>query len=240
MTNYADLKALSPSGNIGIMMALAETADAVLVDYLITTPLRLAHFWAQSADESDGFKTLQEYASGAAYEGRIDLGNTQPGDGVRYRGRGIFQLTGRANYLRMGAKFGIDLIGNPEFAAIPENALKIAGEYWREHNLNAAADLNDIRTITHKINGGYNGLASRKAYFARAWGVFGGRKSAPDSPQTKVAKKAGGAVVIAIGAGASHVANAAPSLPHWLLPAVGILAAGAVGWFLVKHFSKGP
>ena len=240
MTNYADLKTIAPDGNSGMLTSLASRADAVLVDYLINTPLRLAHFWAQAAHESDGFKTMQEYASGAGYEGRADLGNTQRGDGVRYKGRGIFQLTGRANYRRLGKVLGLDLEGNPEFAAIPENALKIAGEYWREHNLNAAADLNDIRTITYKINGGYNGLASRKAYFARAWGVFGGRKSAPDSPQTKLAKKAAGAVVIAIGAGASHIANAAPSLPHWLLPAVAFAGVGITGWFLFKHFSKGP
>lgn len=125
---------------------------------------RLAHFLAQLSHESGGFRYMEEIASGAAYEGREDLGNTQPGDGKRYKGRGPIQLTGRANYRRYGRRLGIDLERNPELAAIPSIGLRTALEYWNVNNLNELADRDDIRGITRKINGGFNGLSDRQAY----------------------------------------------------------------------------
>jgi hypothetical protein len=122
---------------------------------------------------------MQEYASGKEYEGRKNLGNVQPGDGVRFKGRGIFQLTGRANYKAMGPKLNLDLIANPEKAADPAVATQVACEYWRSHGLNALADKNDIVGITKKINGGTNGLPSRRAYFTSAWRVFGNEADTP-------------------------------------------------------------
>lgn len=129
----------------------------------ITTPLRIAHFMAQLAHESDRFKAMEEYASGVAYEGRTDLGNTMQGDGRRYKGRGPIQLTGRANYREYGRKLGIDLESHPEIAALPSIGMMTACRYWMVKNLNAFADMDDILTITRKINGGTNGLADRKA-----------------------------------------------------------------------------
>jgi putative chitinase len=98
-----------------------------------------------------------------------ELGNTQPGDGFRYRGNGVLQTTGRGNHRRMGLACGIDLVGNPELATAPEHALKPALSEWTENNLNALADKNDIRTITLRINGGLTGLAEREEWFNKAW-----------------------------------------------------------------------
>lgn len=96
-----------------------------------------------------------------------ELGNTQPGDGYRYRGGGIMQTTGRANYRRMGQKCGVDFEAHPEYVLTAQHALKPALAEWTEGNLNAAADWDDIRAITKRINGGYNGLADREAWFAK-------------------------------------------------------------------------
>lgn len=162
------LKKISPRANLNIITDLAHYLDIYFPKYEINTYLRVCHFLAQAALESDGFKTLQEYASGKEYEGRKDLGNVKAGDGVRYKGRGIFQLTGRANYATMTNKLGIDLIGNPELAATGEISVQTAMEYWKSHKLNEFADKDDVLTITKRINGGTNGLDGRKAYLAIA------------------------------------------------------------------------
>ncbi|AKQ70225.1 Membrane-bound lytic murein transglycosylase D precursor [Myxococcus hansupus] len=138
----------------------------------ITTPMRKAAFLAQLAHESGQLRYMEEIASGAAYEGRRDLGNTQPGDGVRYKGRGPIQLTGRANYRAAGRALGIDLEGNPQRAKDPDVAFRIAGWYWSSRNLNTYADAGNFREVTRRINGGYNGLADREMYYRRAQNVF--------------------------------------------------------------------
>jgi len=107
--------------------SLAETLEK----YSIATPLRMAHFVAQSGHESDGFCTTEEYASGAAYEGRRDLGNTEPGDGQRFKGRGLIQLTGRANYVAASGRLQIPLVNNPDLAAVPQTSLLIASTSGR-------------------------------------------------------------------------------------------------------------
>lgn len=132
--------------------------------------LRLAHFMAQLAHESGSFRYMEEIASGAAYEGRKDLGNTAKGDGVRFKGRGPIQLTGRANYRTFGRRIGIDLERHPELAAIPSIGLHTALEYWGVVGLNAHADRDDLEGITRRINGGTNGLADRKAKLVKIKG----------------------------------------------------------------------
>ncbi len=139
----------------------------------ITTPLRKAHFLAQVGHESDGFNTNEEYASGADYEGRRDLGNTQAGDGVRFKGRGLIQVTGRANYADCGRALSVDLINNPRRLGDFDLACLSAGWYWDTRNLNSYADRDDVLTITKIINGGTNGLADRESYLARAKRVLG-------------------------------------------------------------------
>lgn len=96
-----------------------------------------------------------------------ELGNTQPGDGFLFRGNGVLQTTGRGAHKRMGQAFGLDFEANPELVTAPEHALKPALKEWSDNNLNRFADQNDIRTITKRINGGFNGLEDRKAFFAR-------------------------------------------------------------------------
>lgn len=134
---------------------------------IMQNPRRLAHLLAQLAHESAGFRYMEEIASGAAYEGRKDLGNTQPGDGRRFKGRGPIQITGRANYAYYGKQIGLDLEASPEMAAMPRIGLRLALEYWRRHGLNGLADSDDIAAITRKINGGLNGYADRRARLAK-------------------------------------------------------------------------
>ncbi len=98
-----------------------------------------------------------------------ELGNTEPGDGFRYRGNGVLQTTGRTNHRRMGAACGVDFEGKPGLVIVPEHALKPALHEWTENNLNHSADKNDIRTITRRINGGLIGFADREAWFNKVW-----------------------------------------------------------------------
>ncbi|MDB5100965.1 MAG: class chitinase [Cyanobacteria bacterium RYN_339] len=107
---------------------------------------------AISARES-GLLPIKEFASGEAYEGRKDLGNTQPGDGVKYKGRGYIQLTGRANYAAYGAKLGIDLVNNPDLALRPDIAAKIVVAYWKDRGIVANASHRDWRTTNLKVAG---------------------------------------------------------------------------------------
>ncbi len=133
-------------------------------------PLRLAHFMAQLIHESGSFRYMEEIASGQAYEGRADLGNTQPGDGRLYKGRGPIQITGRGNYRRYGREIGIDIERHPEIAAIPSIGLQLALEFWDSKSLNVLAEADDVVGITKKINGGTNGLDDRKLHLAKVKG----------------------------------------------------------------------
>jgi putative chitinase len=176
-----------------ILDALAPVIAPTLARYDITTPLRVAHFLAQLAHESDGFCTCEEYASGKAYEGRRDLGNTEPGDGVRYKGRGLIQLTGRANYAKYGQRIGLDLVADPDKAADPATSLILACEYWTQTRggLNRFADQDDILAITRAINGGTNGLADRRACLARAkTALAAARQPVPADPADEAPRPA--------------------------------------------------
>lgn len=160
----------------GATKSIAEDLAFVLANTvseygLLDNALRLQHFLAQLGHESDGYKAMEEYASGKAYEGRADLGNTQPGDGVRYKGRGPIQITGRSNYRTYGKRIGINIEKYPELASNPCIGMRLALEYWKAKGLNALADADDILGITKKINGGTNGLADRKGRLALAKGL---------------------------------------------------------------------
>lgn len=158
--------------------ALGRAAARHFPTFGITTPPRLAHFIAQAAHETMAFRFFTEIGGPtycARYEGRADLGNTQPGDGYRFKGRGIFQLTGRANYARFGARLGLDLVAQPDKAADPEVSLHIACLYWQDRRINPLADADDVAAVTRKINGGRNGLAERAAYTQRLKAMFDAR-----------------------------------------------------------------
>jgi putative chitinase len=143
-------------------------------EFAIDAPLRQAAFLAQICHESGGFYYVRELASGKAYEGRADLGNTQPGDGPRYKGRGLLQITGRENYELCGEGLALDLINNPDLLEDHPHSSRSAGWFWSEFkNLNRLADQGDINRITKRINGGYNGLTERVMYYDRAKHVLG-------------------------------------------------------------------
>lgn len=173
----AILKAIAPNARDSIIGPVAEAMSQLLPAGGISSKLRLAHFLAQAAHESAGFRTLVEYwgptHAQAGYEGRKDLGNTRPGDGHRFMGRGIFQVTGRANYRTYGKRLGIDLEKFPDRAAEAKVSVQIALLYWNDRHLSDFADRDDVKSITKKINGGYNGLSERETYLAHAKKVLG-------------------------------------------------------------------
>lgn len=162
------LTRIVPTLDPGQAPAIARNLNVAMAEANITAPQQQAMFVAQLAHESGGFQFMEEIASGAAYEGRADLGNTQPGDGERFKGRGYIQVTGRYNYGQAGQALGLDLVNNPGLAAQPENAARIAAWYWTSRDINDAANNGDFTRVTQLINGGTNGLADRQAYYARA------------------------------------------------------------------------
>lgn len=141
--------------------------------YQINTPQRQAAFLAQLAHESGSLRYVREIASGEAYEGRKDLGNTQAGDGVKFKGRGLIQITGRANYEALGIALNYDFINDPLALEKPGAAALSAGWFWNKTKLNELADVNDFKKITKRINGGYNGLKDRCEHWYRIQKVLG-------------------------------------------------------------------
>lgn len=135
----------------------------------IVTTRRMAHFLSQTGHESGGLHWLVELADGSAYEGRTDLGNTQPGDGRQFKGSGVLQMTGRYNYLRFS-----EYVNDPEVMQgchyVAEHyPFSSAGWFWTTHNLNKLCDDGaSVAAITKVVNGGTNGLQDRLAYYARA------------------------------------------------------------------------
>ena len=143
------------------------------LEFDINTPLRWAHYLSQIMHESGGFRYSEEIASGKAYEGRKDLGNTQKGDGVKYKGRGLIQLTGRANYTKYKAYCGFDVVSQPELLARPIGAVRSSMWFWKQKALNYYADRDEFVKITKRINGGTNGLKQRETYLKRAKSALG-------------------------------------------------------------------
>lgn len=170
----AELREIMPKLPEGKAVAYREPLNAAMLAAAIFTRKRQAAFLAQVAHESDEFRYFEELATGEAYEGRKDLGNTQPGDGRRYKGRGPIQLTGRINYRLAGQKLGVELEGQPELAAQPAVGFRVAAWFWSKHSLNLLADVDDFDSITRILNGGFNGKAQRDAYYQRALKVLAG------------------------------------------------------------------
>jgi putative chitinase len=141
--------------------------DPLMQRYGIDTPLRRRHFLAQLLHESGSFRYVRELASGEAYEGRKDLGNTQTGDGVRFKGRGLIQITGRANYTKLSKALAGDdtFVRQPELLEQPRWAVESACWFWKANGMNKLADRDDIAAVTRRINGGVNGLDDRRRYY---------------------------------------------------------------------------
>jgi putative chitinase len=155
--------------------------NAAMTANAIDVPLRVAAFVAQLAHESSELRWMEEIWGPTPAQKRYEppgdlaakLGNTQAGDGQRFKGRGPIQITGRFNYAKFGGLLGLDLVGNPARAAAPEVAFATAGLFWRANGLNELADGRQFVAITRRINGGTNGLADRQRYYGRAKAVLG-------------------------------------------------------------------
>jgi putative chitinase len=151
----------------------APLLTAFMDSHQIDSAKRRAAFLAQICHESGSLKYTLEIADGSAYEHRKDLGNTEPGDGRRFRGRGLIQTTGRANYQRTGVALDLDLIAEPELLEIPMHATRSACWFWQSRGLNEHADADRFGTITKIINGGYNGMDDRIQHWLRIRRVIG-------------------------------------------------------------------
>lgn len=176
-------------------------------EYKITSEARSRMWLAQVGHESASLRYFEEIASGAAYEGRKDLGNTQPGDGVRFKGRGPIQITGRANYTSAGNALKLPLVDNPPMAADPRYAFRVSAWWWQTHGLNEISDTGDVIAATRRINGGLNGLDDRQKRYdrCRALGAKVIPGAGPDQPTPPAEEDI---VAIATGvnaAGALHV-----------------------------------
>jgi predicted chitinase len=158
--------------------------QSAMTEFEIDRPAREAAFVAQLAHESGELRFMEEIWGPTPAQRRYEppstlatrLGNTEPGDGKRFKGRGPIQITGRANYERFGDLLGLDLVADPPRAAVPEVAFRVAGLFWSKKGLNELADLataESFREITRRINGGFNGLADRERLYALARTVLG-------------------------------------------------------------------
>ncbi|MFA5026620.1 MAG: glycoside hydrolase family 19 protein [Candidatus Methylomirabilota bacterium] len=170
MITLDQLRAIIPFAMSRAPIYLVPMNDA-MAEFQINTPARQAAFLAQVAHESGSLRYTRELASGAAYEGREDLGNTEVGDGAKYRGRGLIQITGRANMAKCSAALYGDpdhLLSNPEVLELPAAACRSAAWFWQSHGLNELADAGDFIRITKRVNGGTNGYADRLDFYERA------------------------------------------------------------------------
>jgi putative chitinase len=188
---------------LGIEGKWFEPLQETFEKYQINTPQRQACFIGQCMHESGGFKHLKENLNYSAralmatwpsrfpdadtaekyarqpemiankvYGGR--MGNTEDGDGAKYIGRGLIQLTGKDNYTAFGEAIGEDLVANPQLVEEPRYAALSAGWFWNKRGLNALADAMDIETLTKRINGGSIGIDDRKAKISMVLNAISG------------------------------------------------------------------
>ncbi len=184
MLTAAQLKSIMPRLSDTRNGELLPFLTAAMTEFAINTPARTAAFLAQLAHESGQFRYMEEIWGPTDAQRRYEpvtklseaLGNTEAGDGKRFKGRGPIQLTGRANYQRFGGLLNVDLLADPLQAANPGVAFRVAGLYWSKKGLNQLADVataDAFKEITRRINGGTNGLADRQAFYAVARTALG-------------------------------------------------------------------
>lgn len=190
-----ELMAIVPTLSFAKAREVAQHLSVAMREADITTLRQKAAFIAQLAHESGGFHYMEEIASGAAYEGRHDLGNTNAGDGMRFKGRGYIQVTGRANYTAASQALGIDFVSNPALAGTPENAARIAAWFWKSRGLSQIAESGNFDEVTRRINGGFNGKAARDAYYQTALGALQNSQASAGSDVDNTAAPAGGSLV---------------------------------------------
>lgn len=181
MVSTQQLKAIMPFATLGKITVFLDPLNATMEEFFINTRMRKAAFLAQLAHESGQFNYVEEIASGAAYDDRADLGNTKPeaialaelsatSPGRYFKGRGLIQITGYANYkaCSWGLLNSRALLDKPELLKTPELACRSAGWFWDEHELNTLADQGKFEKITRVINGGLTHIQQRRAFYAKA------------------------------------------------------------------------
>lgn len=168
----AQIRQMMPNAGSRLDAHLPYIAPA-LEKAAIDTPARIAAFMAQLAHESAEYRYMEEIANGSAYEGRADLGNTQPGDGRTYKGHGPIQITGRANHEACGYALGLDLILHPRLICEPGYGTASACWFWNSRKLSKIADRDWFATITKTINGGVNGWMDRLRYYQHNRRILG-------------------------------------------------------------------
>lgn len=176
MLSEEQLRRIVPRMNAAKRAAFLPHLNAAMAEGGIDTLLRTAAFVAQLAHESGSFVYMKELWGPTDAQRRYEpvttlarkLGNTRPGDGKRYMGRGPIQITGRDNYRRFGELLGVDLVTDPDRAATPEVGFRIAALYWKSRDISTPADAGDFREVTRRINGGFNGLPDRTDFYERA------------------------------------------------------------------------
>ncbi len=193
LVTAAQLRAIMPLSGARAD-AFAVPLAAAMLQFEVSTPTRGAAFLAQVAHESGQLRLLREIWGPTPTQRRyerdlsaqwppadktsrnqkpFELGNTEPGDGKRFMGRGLIQVTGRKNYLLCGFGLHLDLLTQPELLEQPVHAAASAGWYWHTRNLNRFADAGDFLGLTRAINGGINGIAERRAFWVKAKTVLG-------------------------------------------------------------------
>ncbi len=165
------LEAITGQNEFKLIPFLSPLNDT-LTRFTIDTPAKQAYFLSQICHESGCFRYTEEIASGVDYEGRTDLGNTISGDGMRFKGRGLIQITGRANYKKLSDYFGTNFIANPYALKNPQWACLSAGWFWSKKGLNEVCDKNNFLMVTYLINGGFNGLEDRLKYLVKSYNVL--------------------------------------------------------------------
>ena len=184
MLTSEQLHAIMPQLTAAKGATLFPFLTAAIGEFAIDSPARTAAFLAQLAHESGQFRFMEEIWGPTAAQRRYEpvstlastLGNTQTGDGFRFKGRGPIQITGRANYKRFGDLLGLDLVDEPQRAALPEVAFRVAALFWSKKGLNELADQvtpEAFKEMTRRINGGFNGLADRQKYYESAKTTLG-------------------------------------------------------------------
>jgi predicted chitinase len=182
--SLSDLASIMPGSNERARAAFLEPLNKAMAEFGIDTRARQAYFLGQIDHETASLRFVTEVWGPTASQLRYEppgviastLGNTEPGDGRKYRGRGLLAIAGRANYKRFGDALGVDLVGEPDLAARPDIASRVAAMFWSVKGLNDLADRDSpdvVREITRRINGGVNGLESREQSIARARQTLG-------------------------------------------------------------------
>ena len=195
MITVDQIKSNYPSSDNDVVEAIVSSLDTLASKYEINSPLRLAHFLAQTAHESGGFRVIEEnlnysadglknifgkyfhdrdpeeYArqpekiANVVYASRMGNGDTDSGDGYKFRGRGLIQLTGRINYTKFAQDLGMSIEDTVAYLETPNGAVASAGWFWDNNNLNQYCDSGDFVMLTKRINGGTIGIEDRKHHF---------------------------------------------------------------------------